>query len=240
MRQCFLVGLLLLPLSSYAASAAITGVLKPFKSADISAELAAVVTAVDVKLGQVVNKGDALVQFSCDLFKAEAQKAEAELSAAATRLAVDEELFTLKSVGREALALNQSAVQQALANNVIANLSVDKCVVVAPFSGVVSSVQIKPYDVLQLNQPMITLVQVDRAYVEFVTDAQTSLHIASTNQVIVRHPFLETQLSAEVVMLSPVLEAVSQSRVHRAVINTLPKQWLVGMSVTVSAQPELR
>lgn len=227
-----LMGILLFSITS--PLYAVTGVIKPFQTAELSSELNGVISSVLVNVGQKVLQGEVLLTFKCGIFNAEKLRAEAELDGAKVKVEVNEKLVLLNSIGQESYILSKSALKQAQAQYQIATINTEKCIVRAPFNGVVAKINIKPFDTVQLSQPKLTLVQIDKAIVEFVTSLEDGQNIRMQDTIKVEHPLYKTSLDASIHIITPVVETVSQTRIFQAVIEQFPQDWVVGSSVTIT------
>jgi RND family efflux transporter MFP subunit len=199
---------------------------KPLNSAQISAEVAAVVKTLHADVGQRVSAGELLVELEArdyelnlnqaraNLASSQAQKASADAKLArAQDLVKDKYLSDDTLLDRQTDAAVWSA--QIRANEVavaIAQRSLDKCRVLAPFDGVVveRTAQIGSY--IGNGSPLVRVTQVDR----FELDAEIPSNVADSLLMSDEIRFVSRgqEWPLKLLRLSPVIE--SERRTQRA------------------------
>lgn len=212
----------------------VPGVLRPVQQASISFEQPGIVEEIAFGLGENVEQGDLLARLNCRLFESELAQSVAETRAASTRVDVDRRLAELGSVGAETLALNEIELEKARVTQSIAQLSVDRCEIRAPFVGVVNQTLARPYDAIEPNQPVFEIVSLDGAIIELVLPFSAAVDLGDLVNVTDREGF---SVGAKIVALSPTVEPASQTRIAQAFIQALPNRWAPGMAVQVSLSP---
>ncbi len=148
-----------------------TGTLDPEFKVGITPEVTGEIVKLPVKEGQIVKKGDLLVQIRSDTYKAQVEQSEAGLQSAkaglannkaqldkvtsdynrtkelhAKNLASDADLETAKSSYLSALAAYQGAqaqIQQMEASLKVQTDQLSKCTIYAPMDGVVSQLNVQ-------------------------------------------------------------------------------------------------
>ena len=199
---------------------------RPLNSAQISAEVSAVVKTVHADVGQRVSAGELLLELDArdyelnlnqaraNLASSQAQKASADAKLArAQDLVKDDYLSVDTLLDRQTDAAVWSA--QIRANEVavaIAQRSLDKCRVLAPFDGVLveRTAQIGSY--VGNGSPLLQVTQID----QFELDAEIPSDVASSllQSDEIRFVSRGQEWPLKLLRLSPVIE--SQRRSQRA------------------------
>ena len=118
----------------------------------ISAELDAVVVSIPVKVGDIVNRGDVLIELDCQSFEyqlkinnAELQRSNAQLNFARSQLSRAKNLQTTKSISDELLDQRKTELLVAQADQrtwqqrlSLAQIDVSHCQVKSPFKAVIT------------------------------------------------------------------------------------------------------
>lgn len=145
-----------------------TAALVPWMTAGVPAEVAGRVASVFVEAGNRVSAGEVLIEL-------DATRAQILLDAAALRLTETERL--LKEAGRlrEANAISSTAYESALSESRIARAqyaealdTVERHKVKAPFDGTVNARLVDIGDAVNVNQPVVELVDLDKLRVELL------------------------------------------------------------------------
>jgi len=176
----------------YEAPASVISINTP----QISAEIAAVVSSLPVKVGDIVKKGDVLVSLDCETYRyqqqisaASLQRSAAQLGFARSQLSRAKNLQSKKSISEELLDQRQTELKVAQAdyltqkqNLFLADIEVENCQVKSSLNGVVSERLVAEGDYATRGQPLLTLTDLDAVEVKAAlrqTDIST-LKAAST------------------------------------------------------------
>ncbi len=167
-----------------------SGHIEAIETVDLRPRVTGYLDSVHFTEGGLVSKGDLLFQIDDREYRAAADSARADQARAATRLelartevARSEKLAAIKAVSAEELEQRRGEVQQALADLTAAKarvrqaqLNVEFSRIEAPISGRIGAAMIKPGNLVQAGQSMLTtLVSVDPVYVAFEGDEQVYL-----------------------------------------------------------------
>jgi RND family efflux transporter MFP subunit len=179
----------------------LTGGLVPETQTTLGAQVAGTISAVTVKAGQRVTKGEVLVRFDTrDLAarleqqKAAAQAAEAQVeltratlqrtrALAKTGAQSDAALDTAKA-NADAAAANLAALRAQVTS---AETSLDEATIVAPFTGTVSERLVDPGQAVGLNTKLLSLVDLDTMVVQAAvpTSASGRIKIGQTADIAI-------------------------------------------------------
>lgn len=140
--------------SSAANSISASAVIVPVNDARLSFSAVGRVTSVDVKVGENVTAGQVLVKLDTTILDAKVKEAEANLEAAQVQVRY------LKRVGTDQVHLESAEADVARAQALLdsANATLDaQSTLLAPFDGVVVSVDIAPAETVVPGQVVIVL-----------------------------------------------------------------------------------
>ncbi|SOE86916.1 RND family efflux transporter, MFP subunit [Burkholderia sp. YR290] len=169
-KHALLAAALIVTLTTgYAAKPAATGdafddpnairvLLAPNLETTLSSQMNGTITDLRVTLGKQVSRNALLAQLDCAEVQARANVAKAELSMARQNLTAKRSLRELKAAGDIEVAMSATEVEKAQGALSLANAQLGYCRVIAPFSGHVAKVYVKPYQTVSAGTPMLDLV----------------------------------------------------------------------------------
>lgn len=236
-RACTSLLVLLASLSTGVASAqdarSTRVVVQALNQATLSAEIAARITRMPFREGDHFKLGEVLVAFDCDIFQAQRDKVQAELSSTQAKLANDRELQRTRSIGALEVTLSEVAVQRAQAELRMATLNTDRCQITAPWNGRVLQRKANELEVAKLQQELLSIVSTDALEVMAVVPGAWVRTLKVGQVLDVRIEETGTTHKAEVVAIGSQVDAVSQTLNLRAKIAPSPKL-LPGMTGTAT------
>ena len=94
----------------------------------------------------------------CSFFEAQKDVVQAELDSARVTLKSNQELAAMRSIGEYEVQLSQIAVDRAQSELNIAELNTDRCIIRAPYDGVMSKVFVNEYESIERQQPLIEII----------------------------------------------------------------------------------
>ena len=128
------------------------------EEATLSSEIAAKIISIPIKVGNNFSKSDILIEFDCSFFEAQKDVVQAELDGARVTLKSNQELAAMRSIGEYEVQLSQIAVDRAQSELNIAELNTDRCIIRAPYDGVMSKVFVNEYESIERQQPLIEII----------------------------------------------------------------------------------
>lgn len=226
-------GLSVLCILSWTTVADVTGLITPNNSATLSAFQQGVISQIHVELGSTTKQDSPLVSFECELPKIELAMAKSQADGAGLTNKNNQRLYELQAIGRETLALSQVELARTQAELERAQYISSRCVINAPFNGVVQSIDVKQHEFVEANTPLITLLDVSQLKVEFLlSDALiTQYDVGDVVKVVL--PTQDKTYQATITHLAPSIDAVSQTRFAEAVVDASVEDLLPGTSVRV-------
>ena len=193
----------------------------------IASEVSSVVLSVHADVGQVVKKGDLLLELNPVDYQLNLKQAEANLASSRARLSqADAKLKRARTLGdsqyisADELLERETDVMvfnaQIQANEVavsIARRNLDKCSLLAPFDGVVGKRMAQVGNFVRNGDPLIAVTQVD----EFELDAEVpdgqADEISISNEI--RFESRGQSWPVELLRLSPVINSQGRTRQAR-------------------------
>ena len=142
--------------------------LVPRSFTTLSSETAARLDRISHRAGEHFQKGETLVEFDCVTQRAQVAKARAVLKAAEKTYAVHKRLFDLKSMSGLDLEVSAAEIDKAKADLAIADAMQSKCVVEAPFAGVVVDQKAREFQYTTPGQPLLEIVDDKALELEFI------------------------------------------------------------------------
>jgi membrane fusion protein (multidrug efflux system) len=208
----------------------------PLKKAELSFANVGRVKAVDVKAGDQVKAGQALVELDTTLLEAKVREAEANLAAAQVQVKY------LKRVGTDEVHLESAQAEadraQALLDSAHATLAAQSTLV-APFDGTIASVDIASGETVVPGGVVITMGDLSRFQVETTDLSERDVPRVQIGQnVNVFIEALSQEFSGKVADISRVSSTVGGDVVFKVTIDLdkQPQGLLWGMSADVKIE----
>ena len=194
------------------------------------------VSQVLFKDGQRVKKGQLLVQFDDQLPSAQVMQAKAELSIAQANHTRNQELVSQNFISKRSLDESAAALEVAQAKLDLAQASLQRLKIVAPFHGVAGLRQVNVGDYLKDGTDVVNIEDLDAVLVDFRLPErfQAKVKPGQTAQLTVDalpgRPF-----SAVVQAVDPLIDANGRSVGVRGCIDNRQQQLRPGMFARVNA-----
>lgn len=186
--------------------------------------------------GQRVRKGQVMVQFEDQLQWAQLAQAKAELAIAEANHRRNQELVQQNFISKRSLDESGAALEVARAKLALADATLQRLKVLAPFNGTVGLRQINVGDYLKDGADMVNIEDMDAVLVDFRLPErfQAKIRAGQTAQLTVDaipgRPF-----TAVVQAVDPLIEANGRSVGVRACIDNRQQPLRPGMFVRVNA-----
>lgn len=186
--------------------------------------------------GQRVSKGQLLVQFDDQLQAAQLSQAKAEMSIAAANHKRNQELVAQSFISKRSLDESAAALEVAQAKLDLAQASLQRLKIVAPFHGVTGLRQVNVGDYLKDGTDVVNIEDLDAVLVDFRLPErfQAKVKPGQTAQLTVDalpgRPF-----SAVVQAVDPLIDANGRSVGVRGCIDNRQQQLRPGMFARVNA-----
>ena len=196
----------------------------------ISSEIAARVEKINYLMGDSFKKGQVLISFDCQLYKAQKQVIQANYDSAKLQLESDKLLLEMRSIGKLQYQLSVSALEKAKAELNISKLNIERCEIVAPYDGKVMDVFTSIFTSIEQRQPLMDIVGDGLLEAEIVVPSNWLRWIKKGHEVKITIDETGETLDAKVISLGPTIEAVSQTIELKAQFNEKYDTLIPGMS----------
>lgn len=176
-----------------------------------SSETTGQVIYLPIKEGSSFNAGDILLKLDCRLQEAELAKAKAEQAATTKALQSAKKLQGYGSISEFEFIKTKSEADAADATVEKLKVTVEKCTIVAPFTGGVAEVKVNLYETVKPGDPLLKVVNTENLTFEIQVPSEwlSWLHIGSLFNVHVND--INKTISAKVTYINPEIEPISQT-----------------------------
>lgn len=196
-----------------AESLSLVGSLAANEAAQIRAEIAGQVRAVNFEEGQAVRRGDVLVRIDDSELRAQLAQAESRFRLAELNLRRSEDLAQARSMSQAELDRTRSEFASAEAELRLLRVRVDKMEIKAPFDGIIGARSISPGDFVTAATAITTLNDLSRLKIDFQVPEffVSRVRPGSTFTLRARTPTGEVSATGEVYFVSSVIERATRS-----------------------------
>ena len=139
----------------------------------LAAQIESSIVSIPVKVGDIVSRGETLVQLDCQVFKASHDSARASYSLAEYQLQRARTLNKSNHISQEVLRTRQSELEVARAAMTVSRIDMERCQVNAPFGGVVAERIAGVGEWVNRGQPLLRFTDLDN--VEISTQIADSI-----------------------------------------------------------------
>lgn len=211
--------------------------LTPREFTTVSSEIAARIDRIASRMGEHFKRGEVLVEFDCAIPRAQMARAEAVAEQSNKTIAINRRLLELKSIGQLELDIAQAEFAKAKADLAIAQATVSKCTIVAPFSGLVVEQKAREFQYAAPGQPLLDLLDDQAIEIELIAPSRWLRWIKLGTEFSVKIDETDKTYPAKVTRLGGRVDPVSQSvRVVGEVVGPAP-DLMAGMSGEVLIAP---
>lgn len=194
------------------------------------------VSQVLFKDGQRVKKGQALVQFDDQLPAAQLMQAKAELSIAQANHTRNQELVAQNFISKRSLDESEAALQVAQAKLALAQATLQRLKIDAPFDGVAGLRQINVGDYLKDGADMVNVEDIDAVLLDFRLAERFQTKIKPGQKAQVTFDALPgRKYTAIIQAIDPLIDANGRSVGIRGCIDNRQMQLRPGMFARVNA-----
>lgn len=223
------------PLSTSAQIANITsiqGLVASDEEAIISGELASRIEYIADELSEF-EMGETLVQLDCQLFEAEKNIVKSNLEIAKIQHKKNVELYSRRAVGKNDLDISAAEYLKAQSEFKITDINTQRCIIHAPFSGIVSEISANSFEFVQKHQQLMKVVNLEKLIVKFLLPANYLGAISLESEINLLIEELNTPFKGKIKSIDKLIDPVSQTiKVHAYILNPTNKI-VPGMTASV-------
>ncbi|RKR37644.1 efflux RND transporter periplasmic adaptor subunit [Paraburkholderia sp. BL17N1] len=209
---------------------AIRVLLVPNLETTLSSEMNGTITDLRASLGKQVAKSTVIAQMNCAEVQARANVAKAELNMANQNLVAKRSLRELKAAGDIEVSMASTDVEKAKGALSLAKAQLGYCQVVAPFSGRIAKVYVKPYQTVSAGTPIVDLVGDGALKVRLNVPSSMLVRLRPGTRLDVAIHETGKTYAAHVSAVNARVDAVAQTVELEAQLDGAPQDLVAGMS----------
>ena len=176
----------------------VQGTVKADQTIDLHAEMGGTVTAILVKEGQKVSKGQLLATLDSDVIDNSVLQLDTQLALATTTFERQARLWE-QNIGSEIQYLQAKAQKEGLENSVKSlKAQARKMKIIAPFSGIIDQIYTKTGELTSPQKPFLKLVNLNKVYVESEVTETYLNSIKKDTKVLLNFRSIGTSVEASV------------------------------------------
>ena len=212
------------------------GSLRSFQGVMLRPEVGGRVSQVLFKDGQKVKKGQILVQFDDQLPAAQLAQAKAELSIAQANHTRNQELVSQNFISKRSLDESDAALQVGQAKLALAQATLQRLKVLAPFDGTAGLRQINVGDYLKDGTDMVNIEDIEAVLLDFRLAERFQAKVKPGQKAQVTMDALPGRKFIAVIQaIDPLIDANGRSVGVRGCIDNRQMQLRPGMFARVNA-----
>ena len=177
----------------------------------LSSQLSGHIALLAVRDGESFTRGQTLASLECSVQRAQLQRAEAAVQKYNAVSHTTRKLEQLNSRSHLELAVARAEAAQAAAEAAAARIVVERCVVVAPFSGRVAERMAQESQFVNEGQPLLEILDPEELELEFIAPSHWLPWFVPGYTFTVRIDETQQSYQARLTRLSGKVDAVSQS-----------------------------
>lgn len=236
-RKLFCIFSLFAVLSASAQAEDSTGTSNPIRvllspelETVLTAQMAGRISALNASLGSAVTKGKPIVVFDCSEANAKLKMAQAEYASALSSLETKNRLRKLEAAGDMEVDLAVAAADRGKAVIAVSEAQLAQCTVLAPFSGHIVKLYVKPYQGVNAGSPLLEMVSDGPLKLRLNVPSKflRKLRVGTSFEVDIDET--GKTYPAKVTAINARVDAVSQTVELEAQINSRDPELLTGMT----------
>lgn len=219
-------------------SFAVRALLIPKTETTLSSQIGARIEAIHREVGERFAKGDVLVEFDCAAPKAELRIAKAELHAAQLTLTANKKLLARKAISQLDHDVSKAKVIRSQAEVALRRVPVGNCVLKAPFPGRVVKRLAKPFQTVEVAEPVIELLDDTKLLVETYVPSKWLVWLKVGGLLDLKVDETRKVYPARLVAIGARVDSVSQTITLRSELVGQHEELLAGMSGVARFSPK--
>lgn len=198
----------------------------------LSSQMAGTLTELGAGFGKPVGKSSVLARFNCTEAQARSKVAAAELAMARQNLEAKKQLRKLDAVGDIEVSMANTEVLKADGARAMGDAQSSYCQVLAPFSGRIVKVHVKPFQTVSAGTPLFDLVSDGALKVRLNVPSSQLKDLKSGLPLEVTVHETGKTYPAKISMINGRVDAVAQTVELEARLDSKFPDLMVGMSGT--------
>ena len=213
------------------------GTLRAAQGADLAFDVGGIATAINVKSGTEVKKGELLIELNADDLVAQRRQLEANAALLKVNLERARQQLAYKGISKAEFDSAEASYKAAQAGVIQQQALIDKRQLRAPFSGRVGIVSLTPGSYVKSGDAVLTLQQLDPVFVDLNVPQDKLAEIKVGQTVVLSlesmpdRPFL-----GAITAISPKLDVATRNAKVEASVPNTEKLLSPGMFANVAIQ----
>jgi len=188
----------------------VNGITEPFMDVTLGASVAGIIHTELFKEGDTVKKGDVILELDKRLEEIEVERRQAVMNQNKMEFESTRALTqTTKSVSKEEFAKKEAEYNIAVAEHGVALEQLAHRQIVAPFSGVITDVLLRPGAACAPYEPLVRVVDTSRCYFIGQVEGRNASSLKLEQEVKVQVDGTATPVKAKICFISPVVDPAS-------------------------------
>lgn len=209
------------------------GTLRAIHGVNISAEIAGIVKKIHFKSGDLVKKGDLLIELNSAEEAAQLQSLQASRKLAEINLNRDKRQFAVHAISKSKLDASQAELTSRRAQEVQQQAIIDKKRIRAPFDGRLGITQINPGQYLNAAQPIVSLQDTSKLYIDFSMPQKYVTQLNRGQAINVMANGAQQVISGAVITINSIVDNATRNVQVEGLIDNSNGTLLPGMFVNV-------
>lgn len=234
----FALGLSLLsPAAGGAEIKSVNGITEPFMDVTLGASVAGIIHAELFKEGETVKKGDIILELDKRLEELEVERRKAVMNQNKMEFESTRALTqTTKSVSKEEFAKKEAEYNIAVAEHGVALEQLAHRQIVAPFSGVITDVLLRPGAACAPYEPLVRVVDTSRCYFIGQVEGRNASSLRLEQEVKVLVDGSTTPVKAKICFISPVVDPASGLAKIKAIFDNADGKIRPGLAAKMTVE----
>ncbi len=177
----------------------------------LAAQMAGRIVNINAQLGDRIRKGATLLRFDCGEQEARLNMAKAEWEGANQLYATKAKLQAMQSASLLEVSQAAAEAEKFKAQIQLFQAQIRLCSINAPFSGRVTKLRVKPFESVNIGQPLVEVVNDEKLKMQLNIPSSWLAHVKVNNTFSVRIDETGKTYQARVRRMNGKVDAVSQS-----------------------------
>jgi membrane fusion protein (multidrug efflux system) len=213
------------------------GGLRAAQGVNVTTELSAMVTNIYFKSGDLVKKGDVLVQLNASSDIALLRSLEANTALAKITLDRDTAQYAIKAISKATLDADRANYKSLKAQTEQQAAIVEKKTIRAPFSGKLGISAINPGQYLNTGDTIVPLQDLSTIYADFYVPQQQLIELKIDQAVtLTLDVFPNRSFTGKITTINPVIDSNSRNVQVEATLSNPEEELVPGMFATITVK----
>jgi len=146
--------------------------LTPLNYVTLSAGMTGRISRLTVHEGDSVKKQQVLIEFDCDLQRAQLEKATAQHALAINTHKGNQRMSELTAIGQVELVNGELEVRKAKADVDYLKATIKRCSIISPYAGVVGDQLVRENQFVQEGEPLLEILDTRSLQLEFIVPSR--------------------------------------------------------------------